>query len=139
MIKISHRGNLYGADRTKENHPDYIKKAMINGYQVEIDVWYIDSKYYLGHDSPSYQVEKSFLSDKMLWCHAKNKDALFEMMKNGDIHCFWHQEDNYTITSKGVVWVYPGVDPIPGSVVVCDKKIPNGKFSGVCSDYIGYF
>ena len=24
------------------------------------------------------------------------------------INCFWHQQDNYTITSKKFVWAYPG-------------------------------
>ena len=127
MLFISHRGNTTDIQPDRENSPEYILEALDLNYDVEVDVWYIDGQYFLGHDKPQYNVDKSFLSNSKLWCHAKNKDALFEMMKSDDIHCFWHQEDNYSITSKGIVWVYPGIDPIPGSVVVCDKKIPKGK------------
>jgi hypothetical protein len=31
-----------------------------------------------------------------------------EMLIKTKCHYFWHQEDDYTITSKGFIWVYPG-------------------------------
>ena len=60
MIYISHRGNVNGKIPNKENHPDYIKLALSNGYDVEIDVWY-DNGYWLGHDEPTYNITKDFL------------------------------------------------------------------------------
>jgi hypothetical protein len=51
MIIISHRGNLYGPDKENENKPDQIQKVLNLGYYVEIDVWFIDEKLYLGHDN----------------------------------------------------------------------------------------
>ena len=44
MYYISHRGNLKGSKPEYENHPNYIKKALSMGYDVEIDVWYISCK-----------------------------------------------------------------------------------------------
>ena len=54
------------------------------------------------NDSPKYEIQKVFLDQEGLWCHAKNKDAL-ERMLAYKIHCFWHQEDDYTITSRGYI------------------------------------
>jgi hypothetical protein len=108
MILISHRGNLDGRLKNVENSPDYITFALNQGYDVEIDIWYVDFKFYLGHDEPLYKIEEKFLENKNLWCHAKNEEALFKMLQNQKIHCFWHQSDDYTLTSKGIPWVYPG-------------------------------
>jgi hypothetical protein len=51
MILISHRGNINGKQPDKENHPLYIFEAIKQGFQVEIDVWFIDGKFKLGHDN----------------------------------------------------------------------------------------
>ena len=50
MIKyIAHRGNINGPS-TKENHPEQIIKCIQMGYDVEIDIRYINYNIYLGHD-----------------------------------------------------------------------------------------
>jgi hypothetical protein len=54
MILISHRGNLNGKDVDNENNPLYIDRALGKGYDVEVDVWYVNGKWYLGHDEPTY-------------------------------------------------------------------------------------
>jgi hypothetical protein len=54
MILISHRGNLNGPNPERENHPDYIWEALRAGYEVEIDVWWVEGKFKLGHDEPQY-------------------------------------------------------------------------------------
>ena len=55
-----------------------------------------------------------------------------------DIHYFWHQKDDITITSKGYIWAYPGKQIINGSIAVLpeihDEDV--SKCIGVCSDYI---
>ena len=139
MIKIAHRGNIYGQNTKDENNPDYVMDALSNGYHAEVDVWFVGSQWYLGHDSPQYLISKDFLLNPMLWCHAKNKESLFNMRKMMGIHFFWHQDDDYTLTSKGYVWTYPGKDTMDGSIIVCGKDLPDGFFSGICSDYVGYF
>ena len=30
------------------------------------------------------------------------------MIDNEKIHCFWHDTDDFTITSQGIIWAYPG-------------------------------
>ena len=48
MKIISHRGNLSGPDPKQENKPSQIINAIQKGYEVEIDVWFKDKKFYLG-------------------------------------------------------------------------------------------
>jgi len=50
MILISHRGNVSGPNPKMENSPLFIQSALEQGFNVEIDVWYKDKKFYLGHD-----------------------------------------------------------------------------------------
>ncbi len=141
MFLISHRGNLNGVESENENSPNYIKNAISHGFHVEIDVWDVAGTYYLGHDDPQHIVNKEFLSNNRLWCHAKNIDALHHMLKDG-IHCFWHQSDDVAITSKGFIWTYPGKNLTNKSIAIFlgppeddfDKNI-----SGICSDYIQQF
>ena len=136
MILISHRGNTSGPAPSYENHPDYLREALIAGYECEVDVWYKDDEWWLGHDEPVYDISKAFLQNNKLWCHAKNLEALHKMLQN-NIHCFWHQEDDYTLTSKGFVWTYPGKPVCKNSIIVCyelPKEMPDCL--GICSDYL---
>ena len=139
MIYIAHRGNTVGPS-DKENHPDHITKALLNGYDVEIDVWRINGGYVLGHDEPQYPVSLNFLSNSRFWCHAKNPEAL-EMLLFDGCHCFWHQDDDYTLTSKGIPWVYPGKKLVSNSVWVMPEVSDIGNphrrtdIYGVCSDF----
>ena len=138
MILISHRGNLNGPDPLKENHPDYIRAARSAVSGVEIDVWFLDGKFVLGHDSAQYEVNKEFLYGTNMWCHAKNVEALSKMLSMG-IHCFWHQDDDCTVTSMGYIWTFPGKTLTSRSIAVMPEtvSISNvGKAIGVCSDYI---
>tara|TARA_R110002020_G_scaffold25138_3_gene81928 strand:+ start:3433 stop:3825 length:393 start_codon:yes stop_codon:yes gene_type:complete len=123
IIKIAHRGNMIGRNPEQENHPEYITAALNQGFHVEIDVWCFDDKWFLGHDEPRYPIHQSFLHDDRLVCHAKNIDALHTMLKNKDIHCFWHENDYCTTTSKGWVWKYPEI-------------YKDGKIHAMCSDVI---
>lgn len=140
MIFISHRGNIYGKWSQFENSPDYIEKAIKFGFDVEVDVWFVDGKFWLGHDSPQYETDYKFLINEKLWCHAKNIEALFEMKKYV-IHYFWHENDTVTLTSKNYVWAYPTKNLIKNSIAV----IPDfGEYDftnirGICSDYVGEY
>ena len=107
MIYISHRGNTAGKNTNMENHPDFISKAIEKGFDVEIDVWFENNVFLLGHDNPKYEIDKKYLENPKLWCHAKNLAAL-EIMKSINCHFFWHEEDKFTLTSKGYIWSYPG-------------------------------
>lgn len=142
MIKIAHRGNLDGPNPDKENHPDYLLAALSKGYHVEVDVWSIGEIYVLGHDKPQYEVSSNFLNNEKFWHHAKNIRALGKLLDQSDrdhIRCFFHDQDDYTLTSCGWIWVYPGKKLIrKHCVAVMPEKAPNWDLSlagAVCSDY----
>jgi hypothetical protein len=136
MILISHRGNLNGKSNM-ENRPGYIHKALGQDFDVEIDVWWFgDGGYWLGHDKPQYHVDENFLENPRLWCHAKNIEALYKMNINSLIHCFWHQEDDVTLTSRGYLWTYSGKQLTSNSIAVLPDKKPEVEVAGICSDYI---
>ena len=139
MILISHRGNIDGKYPDFENNPIYINKALKNGYDVEIDVWCMDNRWYLGHDSPDHEITLDYLKNDKFWCHAKNIDALHGMLKEGDIHCFWHQEDDFTLTSKGVIWTCK--ETTSKSICVLPEKTGTeiGECLGICSDIINEY
>lgn len=138
MIIIAHRGLLEGPNRQLENQPSQIDLAISQGFDVEIDLRYIDGGYWLGHDEHQYKIELNWLEDrkKSLWIHCKNIDALTEIF-NSDLHYFWHEEDTITLTSKGFIWAYPGKQPIKNSIAVM-PEIHKEKVShciGICTDY----
>jgi len=140
MIIISHRGNLKGPEIEKENSPKFIQEALDAGFHVEIDVWYINNSFFLGHDEPTHNTHLNFLKNDNLWCHAKNIDALKQMI-DAKVHCFWHQTDDVTLTSLGYLWTYPGKKLTKNSVCVLPEKINNLNnikgisVKGVCTDY----
>lgn len=135
MKIISHRGNIAGPDPSTENSPEQILKAIKNGFDVEIDVWFIKSKgYFLGHDKPVYHIDKKFLINKKIWCHAKNFEAIKKLHKD-KLHYFWHENDKMTLTSLGIPWCYPGVYTKPGITVMRGIEKPEEKIYGVCTDY----
>ena len=136
MKIIAHRANLSGPNTSTENSIPAINVALYHGFDIEVDVWYKNNKWYLGHDEPKYLINESFLENKKLWCHAKNLEALNLMLKNKKIHCFWHQNDDFTLTSKGYIWTYPEKNTIENSIIVLTKKsqIPKKCF-GICTDF----
>lgn len=150
MKLIAHRGNLTGPNPIRENSIDYIEEAISEGFDVEIDLRVKDNQYYLGHDNPQYFVTLEWLekNKKYLWIHCKNREAL-EKMSNTDFNYFWHESDSYTLTSKGVGWVYPGQIPYANSVIVMPESISLYNFShgveyikssyGICTDTPIYY
>lgn len=144
MILISHRGNISGPDPSKENKPSYISNAINTGFDVEIDVWLKNNKFYLGHDEPQYDVPFEWFVNNhtRLWIHCKNIDALQklnELDKGGShLNFFWHENDKATLTSKGYIWAYPGVKCKNAITVMPEiENIKNVQdYKGVCSDYI---
>ena len=137
MIKIAHRGNISGPSKY-ENDPSYIMEALKEGYDVEIDIWMVENKIFLGHDSPKHLVEFDFIKNDKFWCHCKNIEALHLFSSNG-IRCFFHDTDDATLTSDGYIWTYPGEHLTENSICVMPEKsnwkIPK-NIAGVCSDYV---
>jgi len=97
---------MNGPNPSNENSPNYIMSAIDKGYDCEIDFWFIKEELFLGHDKPMYKIEEKFLfnSSSKLWIHCKNLGALeFVTRSNGFLNGFWHQQDSYTLTTKGYI------------------------------------
>jgi len=133
MKIISHRGNLNGVNKELENNPNHIVNVLTK-FDVEIDVWFIDNKWFLGHDNPQYEVLFDFFKSNM-WLHCKNLQACEQLLKT-NLNWFWHENDKVTLTSKGYIWVYPGVYVDNGITVEFgyNSSLPN-DILGVCTDY----
>jgi hypothetical protein len=139
MNIISHRGNVNGINKFLENNPTHIKDLLKSNIQVEIDVWLKDGVILLGHDEPQYTVNYEFLKQNYLWCHAKNIDALYYMLEQNIKNCFWHQEDDFTLTSSGFIWTYPDKLITNKSIIVDlseNWKFKNYNCLGVCVDFL---
>lgn len=143
MRLIAHRGLFEGPNPELENHPDQITLATNKGFNAEIDLWWMDENWWLGHDEPTYKVDEDFITQPMLWLHCKNTDALMKLsMMTRRLHYFWHQKDAYTLTSYGVPWVFPGQKLFKTGICVLPEwyyelpKCRDFEVYGFCSDYI---
>lgn len=142
MIFISHRGNINGINEKLENNPMYLDSAISSGYDVEFDIWYINNKFWTGHDEPQHYIGLDWLVSriKCLWIHCKNIDSVV-YFKNQDhlpFNFFWHENDTLTLTSLNFVWAYPGKQPIEQSIAVLPERYDDNinKCAGICSDII---
>jgi len=141
MILIAHRGLMNGPEKQFENKPAQIELALAMDFDCEVDVWLKNNEWFLGHDEPTYPIDFEFLKRSGLWIHAKNLEALYALSET-DLNYFWHQEDNFTLTSQGYIWTYPGKPITKNSISVLpewqDPKFDNLDLNcyGICSDYV---
>ena len=142
MIFYAHRGNTNGPSMF-ENEPHYLTQAINQGFMVEVDVWCVKGDLWFGHEWPEHYVRQEWLQKYAMKCifHCKNIEAVQAMQQAG-YHFFWHQEDEYTITSAGYVWVYPS-RPFPKSplYIACEPDATDLPATwldihGICSDYV---
>ena len=142
MIKIAHRGNFAGKNLQRENTVDYIEEAIAAGYDVEVDAWLIGSTWHLGHDFPGEVVPLSFFERPCIWTHAKNLVGYVSLYNNPKAHTFWHNKDEFAITSKGIKWArthiltYDGVLVLPEYNDYHTSLLKSRQIDplGVCSD-----
>lgn len=148
MLIIAHRGNLEGPNPDLENNPNQIDRVYSGyGLNSEIDLWKTNEGLFLGHDYPQYHIEDSWLHmrSNLLWIHCKNIEALCYMQNHAfseDFNYFWHEEDAYTMTSKGYIWAYPGkripkpcraIAVMPETIRMNNEDLK--QFRGICTDY----
>ena len=65
------------------------------------------------------------------------------MLSYSEIHSFWHQEDDVTLTSRNFIWTHPGKQLTENSIAVLPElnndnsitMLPK-KLFGICSDFI---
>ena len=145
MKLISHRGNIDGQDHANENTLFAIEKCFSKGLDVEVDLWFIDGDFFLGHDSPQHKIDINDINNNSIWFHLKNIEIL-GVIKNYNIqNYFWHQEDLFTLTSSQKFWIYPGnFISSKDSIFVLPELYKNVdikkfNFYGICTDQVMYY
>lgn len=146
IIHISHRGNLKSNEW--DSNPIRVSQVLDSGYHCEIDLWSINKSFYLGHDGPKFEINYDWLESRAskLLIHCKNFASLSEIERRSkseynSLHYFWHQQDNYTLTNKGIVICYPGVQAVDRGIQMIAEQWGevNKNGYGICSDYIETF
>jgi hypothetical protein len=142
---ICHRGNVSGPQKELENNFGVLIQRSIQGYRVEVDVWYHENNLWLGHDKPEYKITLDWLAScKKRLIHAKDgKTFEYLLLEAGkralDLHVFYHTEEDYVLTNKGLVICYPGKPLLEGSLCMMPERAkytPEDfqKSFSICSD-----
>lgn len=147
MKLISHRGNYNGINPQRENKPSYIDTTLSMGYDVEVDIRFIDNEFYLGHDTPDTLISKNWIEKRKhnIWFHCKNLESAKELSKMQDVKYFCHSNDDYVLTSNNLIWVHNLDLPIDDMCIIplldeqTIKNFDNRKVYGICTDFINLF
>ena len=151
MKIIAHRANINGPSSKNENTTYQIEKCIKLGYDVEIDIRIIKGKFYLGHDKATQIIDIKLLDNikDHSWIHCKNLEAItFFNNVSTKFNYFWHENDSYTLTSKGYIWAFPGQE-LSTSCICVMPELNNSfsefsyfremKIAGICTDYPNLF
>ena len=144
MIIISHRGNINGPVPEKENRPSYIDCALQLGYDVEVDIRFINGTFWLGHDTPDYEVSNTWILKRKnnIWFHCKDLDSASMLNELDDtINKFCHTSDSFVLVSNGTVWVHDltlnldekCIIPLINKQNIIDYNGP--EVCGICTDF----
>lgn len=141
MILISHRGNTSGKCVELENTPSYIENALKLKFDVEIDVWFYNNCWWLGHDLPQYKIPYEFLTQNKLWIHCKNLFAFYRLHETNELNYFWHENDKAVLTSKSKIWLFIGQPITKNCICVLPELATYTMLElqacyGICSDFI---
>jgi hypothetical protein len=149
MRLIAHRGLVDGPNAELENTPAAITACLLRGLDVEIDVWYHQSQWRLGHDAPTHPVTDEFVTQPNLWVHAKNFEACEALSQlfvtYPYLNFFWHENDARVLTSQAYWWT-THVETLPRnsiavmpewSVPVCElTRCLDWRIFGICTDWV---
>lgn len=142
---ILHRGLMNGPDPEKENKEELLWKRLSEGWDIEVDVWLVNGKLWLGHDKPTDLLrDVRLLESPHAWIHCKNIAMLQYMAEQKPGAPFFsHDTDDAVLTSNGYIWCYPGFCAGRQSIVVLPERVPDMKVDmailGVCSDYTALY
>mgnify|MGYP003110424711 FL=1 len=129
MRLIAHRGNLNGPNPLVENDPQRITYCIDEGY-----------------DEPQHKVNWFWIAGRRdrLWIHCKDVATLHEFStKTSGYNFFFHDKDDYTLTSKQYIWAYPGKSYTDHTVMVMPEWKEDVDWDtlratncfGICTDY----
>lgn len=139
MLRIAHRGNFQGVNHEQENSPEYIQLALDRGFDVETDLRIVENtRLFLGHDRADHEVDPDWILHRQhhLWIHCKDLQALSWCLNRRIAHAFFHDRDDYTLTTCGKIWTYPG-KPITDQCILVmfpGDPYPTEPIYGICAD-----
>lgn len=149
---IAHRGVFDGNYSDKENRIETIVHALRCGYEVEVDVRLFNGEIYLGHDEPQEKISDLWESMRKgvdwlgygnIWYHCKDSGSMDYFNRSNVSNYFFHNTDDFTLTSKGFIWTANLVGCYPNNTIVVAKNKEDtlSQFetncAGICSPYIG--
>ena len=86
MLLISNKGNITGPNVLLENTPDYIDFAIQQGYNVKIDFWCHNNKFFLGTNGPKTQIDWDWLTNtkrlEYLWINCMDTQTFSFLLEN---------------------------------------------------------
>ena len=140
--KIAHRGLIDGPNHQAENSMTTITEWCRQGRASEIDIWWHQGRFWIGHDEPREPVSPEFLRSEYLWIHAKNPAALYHLQKLSNekgwgLRIFYHTDEDYVLTTTGDTIIYPGLPDMEGWTYMMPEMasmIPSVA-AKICSDY----
>ena len=133
FLVIAHRGLLKGPSKNLENNPENIISNIKNYPNLfnEIDINILKDGIYIGHDEPLYKIDLKFIIDnkRSLILHIKKieydsphtMDTLLDLYRF--CHCFCHENDNFTITNKGLIWSHPKIGLNKNTIFVMPESL----------------
>jgi len=140
--KIAHRGLIDGPKHEIENSITTITEWCRQGKASEIDIWWHQGRFWIGHDEPREPVGPEFLHSEYLWIHAKNPEAFYQLQKLSNergwgLRIFYHTDEDYALTTTGETIILPGLPDIEGWTYMMPEMrdiVPTvaGK---ICSDF----
>jgi 3-deoxy-D-manno-octulosonate 8-phosphate phosphatase (KDO 8-P phosphatase) len=125
---------LNGSIPSSENNPDYILEAT-KKYSVEVDAWFKDGDYYLGHEKPVHKIDKLFLFSDSIITHCKNIECLHQLRGYSMVEAFYQVNDEVSITTAGRFIYHSSV--IPTIYKSNDIVVNLGKPDNYLSNFTG--
>lgn len=139
---IAHRGLTNGPDAELENNQERIQRRSEAGRSSEIDIWWKDDSFWIGHDAPYERVTKEFLCMPYLWIHAKHVEAFYQLQRVANesgvpLRIFYHTDEDYVLTTCGDTIIYPGLLETEGWVYMmpetCSGVVLKRAYA-ICTD-----
>jgi hypothetical protein len=141
--KIAHRGLINGPNHSIENSMTTVTEWCRQGRASEIDIWWHQGRFWIGHDEPREPVSPEFLCSEFLWIHAKNPEGFYHLQKLSNekglgLRIFYHTDEDFALTTTGETIILPGLPDMEGWTYMMPEManmIPtvSGK---ICSDYL---
>jgi hypothetical protein len=150
MFYISYQGIFDGSNYEDANTPKQIGKALSAGFSVNIDVWRIDNKLFVGNNQPTIEVTERYIQGNRFWINAKNADMQDWIETQSSRlypNYFWFQSPTpppaYTTASNGKL-ITPGTVPINSNSVMYLPEIDDRSLFtmvkvrayAICSTYL---